>query len=135
MPSRRALVVGHGPRDGVQTVRERRRIEDAEADRAVRVVEAGEQRLDVRTDVVVVGGADADAIDEHVNRRAIERNGLGLRRQRPAEVDEADARDAMPPCSGVSMVPNGRVAFALAQVIVRVPSSDQCALRDPARTS
>ena len=131
----RAGVVGHRPRDRVQAVVQQRRVEDPEADRAVRVVEAGEQRLDVRPRVVVVGGADVHAVDQHANRRAVDGNRLRLRRQRPAEVHEAACRRRCPPWCGVSSVPNGNVALAFAHVIVRVPEHEPVAPRDPARAS
>ena len=79
----------------MQAVLKHRRVEDAETDRAVwsgRIVEIGKQRLDVRPNVVVVGGANGDTIDQHANRRPVDRNRLWQRREGPAEVDEAGAR-------------------------------------------
>ena len=95
-------------------------------DRAVRpggVLEAGEQRLDVRALLVVGHGPNRIPIHHHGDRRPVDRNrsfGGGVSAQpKLTKLEPATT----PPCVGVSMVPNGFVALALAQVIVRVPSS------------
>ena len=49
----------------------------------------------IRPGVIVGDRADHHAVDQHLNRRAREGDGLGLRRQCPAEVDKVRAADAL----------------------------------------
>ena len=80
----------------MQPVRQRRRIDNPEPNRAVRsggVLESREQRLDVRAFVVVVHGPDRRPIHQHADRRSVNRNQLRLRRQCPPEVHKTRAGD------------------------------------------
>ena len=79
-------VVGDRPGDRVHAVRERRRIDDAEADRAVRVVQIRERASRCPRGSCCRSGCRRHAVDEHGHRRTIVRDDLGHRRQRPSEV-------------------------------------------------
>ena len=114
-----AAVVADNPGDRVQAVNHLRGIELKHADGAIRVRVAREERRDVRPEVVVRRVAGECAVYIDVDRRAVERNRLWLRRERPAEVD--DDPQTVAPWPGVSIVPKGSTLEALSTTIARVP--------------
>ena len=110
--------------DRVKAVCEGEGVEHPESDRSVGIGVSGEERLDIGSGVVVCHRADRDAVDEDLNRRAVDGNHFWLRGQRPPEVDEQSRNGlTLAGCvDGSERLGRRRVRT----VIVFVPSSVTC---------